>query len=149
WTMTTDMNDARRFHRASILLNGQRLVTGGYYSIRGDSFLRSAELYDPSTSTWTTKANMNAARVRHTASVLSNGTILVAGGSSVYTYPYSAELYDPSTNNWTMTPNMNAARSGHTASVLSNGKILVTGGSNIDSDSNEYLSSAELYDPLT
>ncbi|CAF1569135.1 unnamed protein product, partial [Adineta steineri] len=76
-----------------------------------------------------------------TASVLSNGKVLVTGGSiNNFGYLNSAELYDLSTGTWTTTGNMTNAREGHTASVLSNGKVLVTG---------SFLNSAELYDPST
>ncbi|CAF4371848.1 unnamed protein product, partial [Rotaria magnacalcarata] len=86
---------------------------------------------------------MNFVRDSHTASVLSNGTVLVAGGIGS-TYLNSAELYDPSTGTWTSTGSMNFGRYGHTASVLANGKVLVAGG--IGSG---YLNSSELYDPAT
>ncbi|CAF1595233.1 unnamed protein product, partial [Adineta steineri] len=56
-------------------------------------YLNSAELYDPSTSTWTTTSNMNNARGGHTASILSNGKVLVAGGVDNTTFLNSAELY--------------------------------------------------------
>jgi hypothetical protein len=87
---------------------------------------------------------MNNVRYLHTASVLSNGKVLVTGGYSNSAYLNSAELYDPSTGMWTTTGNMNYARAEHKASVLTNGKVLVTGGI-----SNGFLNSAELYDPST
>ncbi|CAF4405873.1 unnamed protein product, partial [Adineta steineri] len=76
----------------------------------------------------------------HTASVLSNGLVLVTGGWNSSTVYNSAELYNQSTGTWTTSSKMNNAREWHTASVLSNGKVLVTGGSN-----NAVLNSAELY----
>ena len=96
--------------------------------INSTAFLNSAELYDPSTGTWTTTGNMNNARYYHTASVLTNGKVLVTGGYNGSSFLNSAELYDPSTGIWTTTGNMNNARYYHTASVLTNGKVLVTGG---------------------
>jgi len=67
------MNFVREYHTASILTNGQVLITGGYNSVNG--YLNSAELYDPSTGNWTITANMNFAREYHTASILANGTV--------------------------------------------------------------------------
>ena len=88
---------------------------------------------------------MATARASHTATLLSNGKVLIAGGmerNDVHTN--SAELYDSATGRFVVTGNMNVKRSGHTATRLSNGKVLIAGGSNMD-----WLSSAEIYDPST
>ena len=53
---------------------------------------------------------MNYGRAEHTASVLTNGKVLVAGGDNGSGYLNSAELYDPSTGTWTTTGSMNNAR---------------------------------------
>ncbi|CAF1266057.1 unnamed protein product [Adineta steineri] len=84
------MNVARYKHTASTLANGLVLVAGGRNSSSG--YLNSAELYNPSTGTWTTAGNMNVARIYHTASVLANGSVLVVGGFNG-AYLNSAELY--------------------------------------------------------
>jgi N-acetylneuraminic acid mutarotase len=87
---------------------------------------------------------MNQARYLHTATVLLDGKISVAGGLGVNSgYLNTAELYDPSTGDWTTVNNMTFLRYGHTASVLPDGKVLVTGGS----DGRHYLNTTELYDP--
>jgi N-acetylneuraminic acid mutarotase len=86
---------------------------------------------------------MNYTRYGHTASVLTNGKVLVTGGQNSGGYLNSAELYDPSTGVWTVTGNMNYTRGWHRASVLTNGKVLVTGGDN----GGGALNSAELYQP--
>ncbi len=83
---------------------------------------------------------MNNTREQHTASILTNGKVLVAGGFN-HGVLASTELYDPSTEIWTTASNMNVDRFLHTASVLTNGKVLVTGGtSHVDT-----LNSAELF----
>ncbi|CAF3949286.1 unnamed protein product [Rotaria sp. Silwood1] len=84
---------------------------------------------------------MSTARSDHTASVLENGKVLVAGGKDSNSILNSVELYDPSTEMWTNTGNMSTARFDHTASVLENGKVLVAGGE----DSNGISNSVELY----
>ncbi|CAF3966263.1 unnamed protein product, partial [Adineta steineri] len=55
-------------------------------------YLNSAELYNPTTGTWATTRSMSAGREHHTASTLSNGSVLVAGGYNGG-YLNSAELY--------------------------------------------------------
>ena len=95
---------------------------------------------------WSVTGNMTNGRVWHTASVLSNGKVLVTGGFGNLSFLNSAELYDPSTGTWTTTGSMNNVRGYHTASVLSNGKVLVTGGIKRNTDC---ANGAELYDPLT
>jgi WD40 repeat protein len=134
WSLTGSMNVNRENHTATLLPNGNVLVTGG--SGAGTS----AELYDPSSGIWTLTGSMNVARQAHTATLQPNGQVLVTGGSSPTTLA-SAELYDPSSGTWSLTGTMNNARVGHTATLLPNGQVLVAGG---------YLSgtsSAELYDP--
>ena len=85
---------------------------------------------------------MNSARERHTATLLTNGKVLVAGGRpDIMSATNGAELYDPASRTWTTTGSLNAARQLHTATLLPNGQVLVAGGF--------MLASAELYDPAT
>jgi hypothetical protein len=96
------MNTARQSHTATLLNTGKVLVAGGDNS-NADL---SAELYDPSTGTWTKTASMSTTRVGHTATLLQNGEVLVAGGSLLA----SAELYNPVTGKWTATGSMHTGR---------------------------------------
>jgi large repetitive protein len=93
---------------------------------------------------------MTTARANHTATLLSNGKVLIAGGDGVSSQPLaSAELYDPSTGMFTPTGSMTTVRTwGQTATLLANGKVLIAGGSD-RRDMFEPLASAELYDPAT
>src|SRR5256885_3932366 len=85
-------------------------------------------------------------RAGHTATLLPNGKVLVAGGQGTgVNLLSSAELYDPASGTWSATGSMTTARYLHTATLLPNGKVLVAGGSN----GNFSLASAELYDPAT
>src|SRR5215471_15230103 len=83
-------------------------------------------------------------REQHTATLLADGRVLVAGGFGNVDPLATAELYDQSTGVWSRTGSLVVGRSGHTATLLSNGKVLVAGGTNVVME----LSEAELYDPV-
>jgi hypothetical protein len=141
-----NMNVAREGHTATLLSDGKVLVTGGCNNavaerVICDNYLASAEIWDPSTNTFTaTTGLMTAARSEHTATLLSNGKVLIVGGKNATSVLSSAEIFDPATGLFTATGSLGAARKGHTATVLSDGRILLAGGY-----SNAPLSSAEIY----
>ena len=149
WTATGSLATARQEHTATLLPDGRVLVVGGrdYDSTSYDEYLASAELYDPGTGTWATTGSLGTARAGHTATLLPNGKVLVAGGVSNYQIGItsSAELYDPATETWTSTGSLATERTGHTATWLASNKVLVVGGLHRGG----YLSSAELYDVAT
>jgi N-acetylneuraminic acid mutarotase len=144
WTVTGAMNVSRTAHAATLLPNGKVLVTGGANENGDFAGYASTELFDPAAGTWTLTGTMNVARKSHTATLLPNGKVLVAGG---YDEIIQAELYDPVTGTWTNTGSMHTARSLHTATLLPNGKVLVAGGSY--EGLNESTASTETYDPMT
>ncbi len=105
--------------------------------------LASAERYDPAADTWKTAGTLTTGRAYHSATLLADGTVLVAGGDDdVSIYLASAERYDPSAGTWTAVPPMSTARSQHTATRLLDGRVLVAGGADP-----AVLASAELFDP--
>jgi N-acetylneuraminic acid mutarotase len=141
WSPTGSLNTARSGHTATLLPSGQALIVGGYnidaYSNAVE--LASAELYDPATGIWTPTGNLTDARHYHTATLLPNGQVLVAGGLDEFGISASAELYDPATGVWTPTGSLTDVRVNHTATLMANGLDLVAGGE----DNDDYFASAE------
>jgi hypothetical protein len=141
------MNEFRMNHTATLLNDGTVLVTGGINvtatlslgTVLGSgaltTFSRSAETFDPSTGTFTCvggpgttgcAATMTHTRAGHTATLLGDGTVLIAGGFTSFGRPpfqmgtatNSAELYDPTAKSFTRTKPMHGPRGGHTAVLL-------------------------------
>jgi hypothetical protein len=145
WTNTGSLNTARDFHTATLLPNDLVLVAGGVDTEDGEGVtLPYAELYYPVTGTWTNTGSLHTDRVWHTATLLPDGLVLVAGGDSYSAGVLaSAELYSPAAGTWTSTGSLNTARMYQTGTLLPNGLVLVAGGS----DASGYTASAELYYP--
>lgn len=99
------------------------------------------------TAAFSKTGSMNTARVGHSATLLANGKVLVAGGWNgsdlSLTVFASAELYDPVRGKWSFTGSMTVARSGQSAVLLQNGEVLVAGGNG------NTPSTAELDSPAT
>ncbi|MBA2736398.1 MAG: hypothetical protein H0U50_06355 [Pyrinomonadaceae bacterium] len=88
---------------------------------------------------------MNTRRAAHTATLMNNGKVLVAGGFAGDENSLAdAEVFDPQTNTFSSAGNMSVARAGHSATLLPDGKVLIAGGYN-----DSYLDSAEIYDANT
>src|SRR5947207_3613447 len=148
WQRIADMNHSHVDHTATLLPNGLVLVAGGAACNGAGSTGRCgpSELYDPTTRTWTDTDSLRRARWDHTATLLPNGQVLVAGGRNNKRDFASAELYDPATGVWTATRSMTTPRFNHTATLLPNGQVLVAGGVDFDDG---ILASAELYEPAS
>ena len=147
FTQTGSMVQPRVDHTATLLNNGKVLITGG---IQGTSpsttVLAEAELYDPSTGSFLpTIGTMNSTRHLHTASLLSDGTVLVAGGlDNTGAALSTAEVFDPNTQSFAVTKGaMGSARYVHTATLLTDKTVLLVGGN----DGTNALATAEVYDP--
>jgi hypothetical protein len=107
FTATKHMTTGRVFHTATLLPDGTVLIAGGYVG-EGDRRRwtpgASAELYDPSTGSFTAIRDMVGPRLAHTAILLANGKVLLVGGVGGVPWPEvaPAELYDPVTRTFTL-----------------------------------------------
>src|SRR5216110_1009992 len=97
--------------------------------------------------TWAPMADLNQARAEHTATLLANGTVLIAGGRDAADQPLaSAEIYDPATGGYTLLASpLPAPVWGHTATRLDDGTVLIAGGQR----GVRYRRAAQLFDPAT
>jgi N-acetylneuraminic acid mutarotase len=153
FSQTANMVAFRGGHTATLLMNGKVLVVGGADQDPGGTGSASAELYDPGTGAFTPTGSMAVARFRHTATLLQNGKVLIAGGTPLSSSnPTStAEVYDPATGSFIVTGGMTTAREEHTSTLLADGKVLIVGGASSVTGSGglELTATAEVYDPST
>jgi hypothetical protein len=143
-----------------VLRDGRVLVTGGETprgvvapllpGVPAGAYFRgpAGELYDPTTGAWLPTGGMHIRRSGHTATLLPDGTVLLAGGYNPLANGQvaSAELFDAKTLMFRPTGAMGVARAGHSA-VETNDGVLVVGGKR--SQYGPPLGSAELYRPAT
>ncbi len=128
-------------HTATLLNDGRVLIVCGGAGVGFRNGIAGAEIYDPAARTFSPAGGMTGARGWHTATLLADGRVLLAGGFDGRNDLASAEIFDPATGTFTATGDMITAKRQHTATLLRTGKVLVNGGL-------EYRSS-ELYDPAT
>ncbi len=141
--------NGRFAHIAVRLPDGRVIVAGG---ISGLSGLKTAELYDPLTGTWTVTGSMTFERLGLAAAPLPGGRVLVAGGArfnqACADAPAgnSGEVYDPAAGTWTRTGSFVQPRSSAIAVALADGRVLLAGGG---SRCGVVYASADIYDPAT
>ena len=141
-SMSTD----RAAHQATLLGNGEVLVTGGCAGDHCGRTLASAELYDPATHRFHPAASMHLPRASHAAVRLPDGRVLVAGGWDGSGPTATAEVYDPRTDAWTRVGDMTTARASGIAVPLPGGRVLLVGGGQGRLGN---LASVEAFDPAT
>lgn len=141
WSATGTMGMGRYHHTATLLPGGNVLVAGGENGVAGPGALDTAELYDSATGTWSATGNLLWPTSGHTATMLPDGRVLLAGGGIPDTA--GAEVYDPATQNWSAVQSMSTGRYYHTTTLLTDGRVLVAGGHGDGDES--VLSTAELY----
>jgi N-acetylneuraminic acid mutarotase len=133
WEFTGSLHTPRYYHTATLLSDGTVLVIGGATNgpeIFPDPGTPSVEVYDPATGTWTVNGSLIGQRLLHTATLLPDGNLVVAGGWPDPYSTYTWELYDPATQTWTFTGSLHTGRQNHMTTLLANGTVLVAGGMN-------------------
>ncbi len=142
WTSLSVGTFARQRHGAVQLLDGRVFLTGGY----NGSDTNTTILFNPADNSRVYAASMAANRIDHTASLLPDGKVLVAGGQNydgaAWHWLKEAELYNPQTNTWQTLPDMANAKFHPTATLLPDGRVLVVGGQSANG-------SAEIWNPQT
>ncbi|MEU9144235.1 kelch repeat-containing protein [Streptomyces sp. NPDC048349] len=159
WTGAAPLREARRMHSTTVLADGRVLVVGGCGGPARHPVvaLDSAEVYDPVGRSWSDAGRMGQARCGHSATLLRDGRVLVAGGAAARSPDSeralaSAEVFDPQSGRWTPTGPMLDARAHHPAAALPDGAVLVAGGwaaTRRDWRGGAGLAYCERYDPAT
>jgi hypothetical protein len=142
-----DMSTTRIGHAAIRLTDEKVVMLGGIPAVQNldeqPQNPRYAEVYDPATGTFSPVDGLTISQKRYTATLLSSGKILVAGGIDKQEHPIpDADLVDPVSGVLTATGGLIRQRFGHTATLLNDGRVLVTGGTDVNGNA---LASAEIY----
>jgi Kelch motif protein len=151
---TGDMVVPRVDAAAAPLGDGRVLVAGGVdpTEVNSPPVLSSAEIFDPGTGTFSPTGSMTIPRADAAAAPLPDGRVLIAGGND-HNYPdyalKSAEIFDPATGTFSPTGDMTVIRNGPAAAPLPDGRVLVAGGTYAGTMLQQYLNSAEIFDPRT
>jgi hypothetical protein len=149
FTMVGQLWVPRWRHEAVLLDSGKVLVCGGCSQPNTTSVIRSAEIYDPATRTWSLSQSNNSlgmhfVRYDHRLVKLNNGHVLITGGGDNLSIWDTCEEYNPLTDNFSLWPaRLQTARAAHTAELLANGNPIVIGGI---SSTGALLNTLEVFD---
>ncbi len=162
WSAAAPMSVPRQCAAATTLVDGRVLVAGGALVTnaalleRGGTgaALRTAEVYDPSSDTWSSAGATEIERHCPVAVRLPDGRALLTGGLMwrAPDLPMAvADIFDPASGEWASADSMNDRRVGHKAVLLRDGRVLVIGGADRRHGLNRWnaMASTELYDPST
>src|SRR4051812_39471104 len=145
---TANMMESRASHTITLLADGRAFIAGGFAGNDREAFpFHTTELFDPATNRFTKGPMMVQGRSGHTATLLPDGRVLLAGGWTDAAGTFgNAEIDDPTGSRAPQLSTPIVARAGQTATLLHDGRVLLVGGE----DRNEVeLRSAELFDPTT
>ncbi len=143
---TGSMKHARDLHTSSLLPSGRVLVAGGFSpGTASTGATNTSEIYYPDSAVWIPTSVMISSRDSHTATVLPDGNVLVAGGYNRGVYQNTAEIFYSTAGVWRQIANMPNRRANHTATLLPSGEVLLYGGIN----ETGVLGAPVSYNPIT
>ena len=150
FTPAEPMTQARTDHASVALPDGRVLVIGGRLEVpaTGDAPASSTALADAETfsaGAWTPVGSLNEPRWGHTATVLDDGRVVIAGGENAIGPVASVEIFDPASGQFTVGGTLSSPRKGHAAARLADGRVLLAGGF----DGTSVLSSIDVFTPAT
>lgn len=144
------LDQPRAVHRATTLLDGRVLITGGCTQPGCEGFAagRTSEIFDPDTRQITPGPQASEPRASGTATLLTDGRVLLTGGYPGEGRPPtgSMELFDPQTGRFATLDEQTTPRAAHSATMTPDGRVLLAGGFGADGDA---LRSTEFFDPAT
>lgn len=167
WTNTADMLKYRAGATATVLPDGRVLVAGGTEGNNSNELhdvadllgtaLKSTEIYDPVTDTWSWGTNMTEFKAGAMAATLNDGRWLVSGGVThtllfgipIPDFSENQQIYDPTTGTWSNTADMKDKRALGGMTVLSNGWVFIAGGAGGDIFNIGPIRDTEIYNPNT
>jgi hypothetical protein len=154
FSLTGRLMQGRHGHTATLLGNGDVLIVGGYSDSggtqNGNNLVATAEIYNPLSGTFMLTSSTIVARAYHSATLLPNGKVLIAGGVTAaqsQSPTSSVELYDPVAQTFTPAGNMSAVRYNHAATLLNDGRVLISDGLTIAGTPGNGIGLDEIYDP--
>jgi hypothetical protein len=138
-------------HTATELADGRILIVGGTLSKNSFIGIGEAEIFDPATREWSYAGNLKEGRQGHTATLLTTGQVLIAGGWNPFDNPIdTAEIYTPPSRTFTYTLGpMSIGRREHIALPLLEGNVLVAGGYNGTTAGEIFNPGSQTFQPLT
>ncbi|MGB0952427.1 MAG: Kelch repeat-containing protein [Planctomycetota bacterium] len=167
WTNTANMAKYRAGATATVLPDGRVLVAGGtegngshelhdVADLLGTA-LKSTEIYDPVTDTWSFGSNMTEFKAGAMAITLSDGRWLVSGGVThtllfgipIPDFSNNQQVYDPTTGNWSNVANMKDKRALGGIALMQNGSVYIAGGAGGDIFNIGPIRDTEIYNPTT
>jgi hypothetical protein len=131
WAATGSLNRPRLGLTLTSLDDGTVLAVRGSDSDDLGTMIRSAELYDARTGTWTMAGDSGFGSILHTATRLRSGDVLVSGGfgeASGTRYVALTVLYRPTTGEWIRVGDAPVPMNAHAAALLADGQLLLVGG---------------------